>query len=97
MAVPEKVLEWGGRGTPTATAVAVARVLGVRQIVQAVVTSARPSPQVAGLSAMVDAAHASTGVWLAATSPRWRPIATADAAFACGLAVVGWLARRRAM
>ncbi|GAA2861120.1 hypothetical protein Acy02nite_57550 [Actinoplanes cyaneus] len=72
----------------------VARVLGARQVAQALVIAARPSPRVAGLSVLVDAAHASTCVWLAVTSGRWRPTATVDALIAVGLAAAGWQARK---
>jgi short-subunit dehydrogenase len=93
---PERVLRIGGRPSPPAAAVAVARVLGARQLAQAVAVAARPSGPVAGAGAVVDAIHAGTDVGLAATSARWRRIALIDATVAAALAAAGWRTARRA-
>lgn len=94
--MPETLLRIGGRPVPPSSAVVLARVLGARQIVQAVVTAARPSPRVAALSCAVDATHALTDLWLAAASPRWRHVAI-DAVIAAGLSAAGAAARRRVL
>ena len=90
-----RVLRVGGRPPAPPAALAVARVLGARQLVQAAVTAVRPGGPVAGVSAAVDALHAATDVALAAVAPRWRRIALADTAVAAALAAAGWRARRR--
>jgi hypothetical protein len=86
---PQRVLRIGGRPPAPRAAVAVARVLAVRQLAQAVVTTAWPAGWVAGASAAVDAIHAGTDVGFAATSARWRRIALVDAAIAAALAACG--------
>jgi hypothetical protein len=93
--VPRQVLRIGGGPPVPAGAVAVARVLGARELLQAALTAVAPTGSVAGLGAVVDALHASTSVGLAAVSPRWRPVALADAAIAGGLAAAGWSSRSR--
>ena len=94
---PERVLGIGGRpSAPPAAAVAVARVLGARQLAQVVVTAARPSGPVAGTGAAVDAIPAGTDMGLAATSARWRRIALIDAIIAAVLAASGWRSARKA-
>ncbi|GAB2568032.1 hypothetical protein Aab01nite_44000 [Paractinoplanes abujensis] len=91
--VPEPLLRRAAGAPVPAAATTVARVLGTRQLVQAVVMTAVPGRRAAGLSAAVDALHAATGVALAVASPRWRRIALADAAFATVLAVAAWRSR----
>ncbi|MFC7529154.1 hypothetical protein [Actinoplanes sp. GCM10030250] len=91
---PEVLLRMGGRATAPPVAVTVARVLGTRQLVQAVVTTALPAGRVAGVSAAVDAMHAATGAVLAVMSARWRPVALVDMTVAAGLAAAGWAGRR---
>ena len=92
---PDALARAGRRPSATPAAVTVARVLGTRQLAQAVVTTARPSASVAAASAAVDLLHAATGVGLAAVSPRWRRIALVDAGVAAGLAACGWIVHRR--
>ncbi len=89
---PELLLRIGGRPPAPAAAIAVARVLGARQLLQAVVTTAAPTARVARLSAATDTLHAGTDAWLAAVSRRWRRIALIDTAIAGGLAAAGWRA-----
>lgn len=93
--VPDRVLGAGGRRPIPAAAIAVARVLGARQLVQSAVTAAVPTGSVAGLGALVDALHAGTNVGLAALSPRWRRTALTDAVIAAGFAAFGWSCRSR--
>lgn len=83
---PRRFLAAGTRPPIPAFAVAVARVLGARHVLQSIVTVAVPTGRVAGAGAALDALHGSTGVALAALSPRWRRIALADAALATVLA-----------
>ena len=93
--VPDKVLRIGGRPPIPAAAIAIARVLGARQLIQAAVTAVAPTGPVAGLGALVDALHAGTNVGIAALSPRWRRTALTDAAIAAGFAASGWTGRSR--
>jgi hypothetical protein len=86
--VPEKVLRTGGPA-PTA-AIAVARVLGVRHLLQAAASAAAPTASVAVLGAVVDTVHTGTCAVLAVVSPRWRRAALLDAAVESGFAASGW-------
>ena len=88
--VPERILALGARPPFPPPAAAVARVLGARHVLQAVVTVAAHAGPVLGAGALVDAAHAGTDVALAAVSPRWRRIALADATVAALFAAGGW-------
>jgi hypothetical protein len=92
---PDRVLGIGGRPPIPAAAIAVARVLGARQLVQAAVTAVAPTGPVAGLGALVDGLHAGTNLGIAAVSPRWRRIALTDAVIAGGFAAAGWSGRSR--
>lgn len=80
-----------GVGTPTA----VARTLGIRQLMQAGTTVVAPTRMVAGCGALVDALHASSDVGLAVASRRWRRAALTDALIATAFAAVGWSCYRR--
>jgi hypothetical protein len=91
----DRVMAMGGRPPIPAAAIAVARVLGARQLVQAALTAVAPTGSVAGLGALVDGLHAGTNLGLAALSPRWRRLALTDAVIAAGFAVSGWSCRRR--
>jgi hypothetical protein len=72
----------------------VIRVLGMRQLCQALVTRTQPSVAVLLLGAEVDAAHAVSMVTLALCSRRWRRAALADAMFASLFALAGAAAAR---
>lgn len=78
---------------PGSAATLVARLLGGRQVAQALVELAW-WPRYRRLGAAVDLAHAASGV-LATTDDRWRRPASIDAAVATGFAA-GGLVRRRA-
>ena len=91
--VPRKVVGFGGHMPVPPSAVAIARVLGVRQLLQSAVTMVAPTGPVAGLSASVDALHAGTGLGFAAVSPRWRRITVVDAAIATAFAAASWSCR----
>jgi hypothetical protein len=91
--LPERLLALGTPAPVPGAAVAVARVLGARHVLQSVVTVLVPTGRVATAGALVDALHGSTGVGLAAVSPRWRPVALADATVATVLAAATWSQR----
>ncbi|BBH70627.1 hypothetical protein ACTI_73120 [Actinoplanes sp. OR16] len=76
---PRVLLRAGGRADASPGAVAFARVLGARHLVQAAVPVHR-------WGVVVDAAHAVQQLTLAAASPRWRTAALVDAAVATALA-----------
>jgi hypothetical protein len=67
----------------------VIRVLGIRQVGQALVTRTQPSAAVLLLGAEVDAAHAASMVALALSSRRWRRAALAEAMIASLFALAG--------
>lgn len=84
LVVPAHLLRATG-STPTRTAVGVARVLGGRHLLQAAATTIRPTSLVRW-GAAADAAHAATGLALAAASCRWRRTALIDSVVAAGFA-----------
>jgi hypothetical protein len=74
----------------------VIRVLGSRQVGQALVTYVAPEARVTVAGAVVDGIHALSMLGLAARSTRWRRPALVEAAAATGLSVLGiWLGLRR--
>ncbi|MHB1929537.1 MAG: hypothetical protein ACYDEN_06575 [Acidimicrobiales bacterium] len=94
LAVPRRCIRLAP-GAPTdiaGDAVAVARVLGARQVAQAIVELAA-WPRLRRTGAAADLLHASSGVALAAADQRWRGVAVADTALASGFAVAGLAAR----
>ncbi len=94
--VPQKIVGIGGHSPVPLPAVAIARVLGLRQLLQSAVTVVAPTGSVAGLSAAVDALHAGTDLGFAAVSPRWRRITVVDAAIATAFAAASWSCRGHA-
>ncbi|WP_067499639.1 hypothetical protein [Actinoplanes sp. TFC3] len=95
--LPQRLLRLGARPPLPDAALTVARVLGARHLMQAVVTAAAPTTRVVTAGAGVDALHASSQMGLAALSSRWRTVALADAAAAAVLiaAAGGTLRGRR--
>ena len=78
----------GGRDEPRA--VAVARLLGARHLLEALVTNVRPAPPIARAGAAVDAIHALTAFGFAAAGPRrYRQLAIASGAGATAFALAG--------
>lgn len=67
----------------------VVRILGARQVVQALATGAQPTAALLALGAEVDAAHAMSMVALGLFGRRWRHAALADALVAAALAALG--------
>ncbi len=92
---PEPLLRAGGRAPVPAAAVAAARVLGVRHLLQAAASAVAPTAPVVGLGAVVDTLHTGSCVGLAVASPRWRRVALLDAAVESGFAASGWRVSRR--
>jgi hypothetical protein len=88
--LPERLLSAGGDRPTPAPAVTVVRVLGLRHLLQAGVAAAVPTGPVAGLGALVDTAHASSCVGVAAWSPRWRRAALIDLLVETAFAASGW-------
>lgn len=65
----------------------IVRVLGLRQLAQAGLQFAKPTPVVALSGAAVDASHAASMVWLAARSDRYRRAAVLSGGLAAASAV----------
>jgi hypothetical protein len=68
----------------------VVRVLGMRQLIEASVAAAIPSPLTFKVSSAVDGLHAGSMLALAATDDRRRKVALADAVLAGGLCAATW-------
>ena len=64
-------------------------ILGVRHLIQALITAAAPSRTVVKAGSGVDAAHAASMVVLGLLSRHWRKAAFADALIAGSLAATG--------
>ena len=94
VAAPAAVPRRSGGGSD-GRALVVARVLGVRELLQATVTAAVPARSVVGAGAAIDAVHAVTAVGLALVDPRRRALALASAATAAGWAALGAAVLRR--
>jgi len=72
----------------------VVRILGLRQLIEAVVGAAIPSPVTLRVSSAVDGLHAGSMLALAAADGRRRKAALADAAVASGLCAAAWAQAR---
>ncbi len=72
------------------TMVVVGRILGARHLTQAVLSGARPSPEVLAMGVWVDAVHALTALGLAAVSPSRTGAGLVDAVGAAGWAIAGY-------
>jgi hypothetical protein len=88
----------GGPGTAaSAGARTVARILGGRHIVQAVLSAARPTPAVLAAGAGTDVLHSASMIALAALDRPRRRLGLSDSLMAAAFAAGGWaLARREA-
>jgi hypothetical protein len=89
---PERLLAAAGSGSPAA--VATARVLGVRHLLQAVASGVAPNAPVAGAGALIDTLHTVSCLGLAAVVPAARRAALLDAAIESGFALSGWSSTR---
>jgi hypothetical protein len=74
---------------PSRRACAVGRVLGIRQVAQAVVSTACPTRWLIGAGVTADVAHAASMVALAGLDPDLRPALLTDAVIASALAAAG--------
>lgn len=74
---------------PDRISTAVARVLGARQLTQAVLSGVNPSPEVLAIGVWVDVAHAATAAGLAAFDRSRARGGLTDAAIAGGWAAFG--------
>ncbi len=88
--VPEQVLARVHRVTVDRTSVTVARVLGARQLTQAVLSGSNPSPEVLALGVWVDTAHALTATGLALVDPQRARAGWIDTAVAGSWALFGY-------
>lgn len=89
LAAPGAVGRAAGVDPADRRAVAVVRLLGVREAVQAALVGASRSAEVSAVGVWVDAAHALSMAGLAAGSARYRRPALVSAATAAGWAVLG--------
>jgi hypothetical protein len=74
---------------------AVARVLGGRHIVQAVLSAARPTPAVLALGSGADVLHSASMIALAALDRPRRRLGLSDGLMAAAFAAGGWVLARR--
>lgn len=88
LAAPGRCIALGGGPAPGADAVAVARVLAGRHVLQGVVELAS-WPRLRRLGATVDALHAASMMSLAAVDRRWRRVALVDSSLASAFALLG--------
>jgi hypothetical protein len=81
----------GGPGAAASPgARAVARILGGRHIVQAVLSATRPTPAVLAAGAATDVLHAASMIALAALDPPRRRLGLSDSLIAAAFAASGW-------
>lgn len=71
-------------------AIAITRILGARQLAQAVLSGTKPSPEVLAMGVWVDSTHAATGVALAALDRSRARAALTDTAVAAVWASAGY-------
>jgi hypothetical protein len=96
LAYPHTVIPGLAAGSLSSRGRKVVRVLGARQVAQAVVTGRAPTPAVLWLGTEVDVAHAATMIGLAVVERRYRRAALVDGAIAMAFALVGAAAARSA-
>jgi len=87
---PRPVLEHVHHVRVDRPSLVVARVLGARQLAQAVLSGADPSPEVLAMGVWVDGAHAATALGLAVADRQRARAGLADAALAALWAVLGY-------
>lgn len=85
---PEQALRLCGRDSRNAPPAWLVRVLGARQLVQAAVQLAEPTPRVAFLGAAADAAHAASMVPVVVASRRFRRAAVISGGYAAASSAV---------
>lgn len=89
LVVPRRVLASAGGDPDDQTSRVVMRVLGVRQVGQAVLSGVSPSPAVLALGVWVDSVHALTALGLAVFRRPYAAPALVDAAIASAWAAFG--------
>lgn len=87
---PRPVLEQVHHLQVDSRSVVIARILGARQLAQAVLSGIRPSPEVLATGVWVDAVHAVTALGLAVTDRARARAGLTDAAVAGTWAVLGF-------
>ncbi len=92
VAAPDRALRVLSGRPSTGGTRAVVRVLGLRQVAQAVVTAAVPEPVVWKVGAAVDVAHGLSAVGLAVAEPGWRRAGITVSLVAGAFAVSGMAA-----
>lgn len=85
---PDPIIRATSRQPPTTASLVVARILGVRQLIQAATILRWHSRTAQNLGMATDLLHASTGVGLALLSTRWRRGALVDATLATAFAAM---------
>jgi len=91
---PRPALRLLGAGDVPVSGLVVVRVLGARQVLQAVITRARPARPVLIAGGVTDTLHFLSDVLLAAVQPRWRRPALTDAALTATFATTSWVGAR---
>lgn len=94
LVAPRPMLRHVHRVEADSVSVAVARVLGVRQLTQAVLSGVRPSPEVLAMGVWVDLAHATSALGLAAVDRSRGFAGLFNAAAATGWAGSGYTTLR---
>lgn len=92
---PDSVLRATRSGPVDTPSRTVTRILGARQLIQAVLSGSRPSRAVLALGVGVDSVHALTACALAVSDRRRARAGCTDAAIAAGWAAMGWRDLRR--
>ncbi len=87
---PRSALGLLGAGSVPRAGLVVARLLGGRHLLQAVLTWTQPVHPVLVAGGVTDVLHAASDVLLAVLRPQWRRAALSDAALASAFAVSSW-------
>lgn len=86
---PASVLRLVGIDDASPKATAIVRILGLRDVTQALICAPTPTRPVALLGAGVDGLHAASMVALAVASPRWRRAGLFSGSLSLGFALLG--------
>ena len=87
---PEQVLTHVYRVQLDRPSLVVARILGARHLVQAVLSGVQPSPEVLAMGVWVDGAHAASAVGLAVVDHQRASAGLVEAVAATGWSAAGW-------
>jgi hypothetical protein len=94
--VPRPAIRLATGRTPSRRACQVARVLGIRHLLQAALTAVMPGPGLLAIGGQIDAVHATSMMLLAAVSRAERRAALTDALTEAAFAAAGFSASARA-